>query len=707
MTTEVGLEHVEIAKDAQSNSDGANSDNAPQLGSKVPNLVTDGPSASHVRASWDRCEGLYDLDPHARLIYNRYSQSEVGQRLEKVEEPLARAKPLINQIRSVVRNANYCMLLADDECAAIAEFHDTDLARYFKNQGIAVGTFWDEACVGTNGIGTSTADTTAVTVNGEQHYHKRLHQFICSAAPLVDHSGRRYGAINLTGKATSSQTEVIRLSQFVRRAAANLHSYVFRDFFQSQTLVAIADERFNDQGNMSKILAVDDTGCIVGVTNELLKEIAADKRSELIGKPLGKVIGLEYEKLLASEERLHLLDEGKLSGRYALNLPPASEQRASSVISRGKSSTVVTRRRKSSGQLSSAARASDAPLDLDELAGTDPRMLKHVALCRRMLNSSSNSRSIPLLLQGETGTGKDAFARALHAESNRSHMPYIELNCASIPESLLDSELFGYAPGTFTGGLKEGKQGYIQAANGGTLFLDEIGDMPLASQTRLLRVLSERFVQRLGDSKPVAVDFTLICASHRDLSDRVRSGQFREDLYYRVCGAKVVLPSLREREDLELITKRLLRQLDPQNCIELSEAVWRRLLNHAWPGNIRQLQNAIQFVVFSCGGGVASLSDLPDEILESAFSDRPIAGKASPPTEDTGLPVSQTCLHETEKRTVLFSELGLSKRDQLLDALQRTSWCVAQTARAIGVSRSTVHRQMKKYGIVRPDHQGM
>ena len=673
-------------------------------GVDVNDMMLDGPSAAHVRASWDRCEGMYDLDPHARLIYNRYSQSEVGQRLEKVEEPLARAKPLIDQIRTVVRNANYCMLLADDECAAVAEFHDTDLARYFKAQGIAVGTLWDEACVGTNGIGTSTADTTAVTVNGEQHYHRKLHQFICSAAPLEDHRGHRFGAINLTGKATSSQTEVIRLSQFVRRAAAKLHAYIFQDYFQSHTLVAITDERFNDQSRMSRMLAVDDTGCIVGATNGLLDEMGTEHRSDLIGKPLHEIIGLDYEKLLSSEDRLHRLEEGSMSGRYALNLPSGLNRGAGGPGTGNTGRTLKKQRRRGGPDGQENARH-PAVLDLDELAGTDARMRKHVALCRRMLSCSNTGRSIPLLLQGETGTGKDAFARALHADSPRSQMPFIELNCASIPESLLDSELFGYAPGTFTGGLKEGKPGYIQAANGGTLFLDEIGDMPISSQTRLLRVLSERIVQRLGDSKPLAVDFALICASHRDLADSVRKGLFREDLYYRVCGAKVSLPALRERTDLDLIARRLLQQLDPHRSIQLSDSVWNRIHEYAWPGNIRQLQNALQFIVYSCGEGVATDADLPDELLRPVSAGPPIVSAAAPLPDGATANTNLASGGDAHFSGDYSSVHRLSRRDELLVALNQTRWCVVKAARIMGVSRATVHRQMKKYGIVRPDHR--
>jgi len=677
-------------------------DNLP-TGSAFPDLSIEGPSAAYVQASRDRCESLYDLDPHSRLLYNRYSQSELAPRLEKVEEPLARAQPLINSIRTVVKNADYCMLIADDECAAIAEFHDTDLARYLKKQGIAAGTLWDEACVGTNGIGTSTASIAPVTVNGDQHYHSKFFQFICSAAPLIDQFGRRYGALNVTGPATKSATEVVKLSQFVRRAVSNLHSHVFRDYFRDHRLVVIADERFNSAESMSKVFAIDDAANIIGVTNDLLASLEVDNREDLIGTPLTNLIGLDVDKLIASDERLHELEHGKLDGRYALSVPPAKSQTsyASSKVSR------VSREQSS---IKNACRTDtsrgNTPLDLDALAGTDSRMIKHVELCRRMLRNNQPFNAIPLLLQGETGTGKDTFAKAVHQSSYRSGKPFVELNCATIPESLIDSELFGYAPGTFTGGLKEGKAGYIEAAHEGTLFLDEIGDMPLDSQTRLLRVLSEHRVQPLGASQSIDVDFALICASNKNLVELVDEGLFREDLYYRVCGAKITLSALRDRSDFRLIAKRHLRQLDSDSNVTINDVLWNRLEDFDWPGNIRQLRNVLQYVVFSCGEGVATENDLPEDFLHrpsQSSRNSSQAGVAENTLDRSQLaPTPQAKAHSMPCN---YSDPMISKRDQLLSALQESRWCVAQAARSIGVSRATVHRQMKKFGIVRPDHQ--
>ncbi|MFK7996208.1 MAG: sigma-54-dependent Fis family transcriptional regulator [Granulosicoccus sp.] len=656
-------------------------DAQPQPMSTFPDLNTVSASQAYVEASWNRCEAEYGLSRGSSLLGNRYSQSELVTRRERIEEPLRRVDPVIHEIRKVVRNADYCMLIGDSEGAAIAEYCDTAMARDLKKRGITVGTIWDESCVGTNGLGTALASQTAITVNGDQHYHNSFHQFICSAAPLLDHRGVQYGAINVTGNATQSQTEVVRVGQYVRRSAELLHTYCFRDFFRQSTLVAITDSLFNENHDMSRLLAIDDTGRIVGATNDLLTSLGIESRQSLVGTPIGELIGLNLDVVFSSNGRLHRLEKNISSGRYAVSVPPR-ERAVKHAAQRGRRTTPIIN--------------SGNHLSLDELAGSDRRTQKLVNVCRRMLSHNVSAEAIPILLQGETGTGKDSFARALHNESRRAQKQFVELNCAAIPESLIDSELFGYSPGTFTGGLKDGKTGYIVAANGGTLFLDEIGDMPMESQTRLLRVLAEHKVQPLGSAKSVEVDFQLVCASHRDLPSLVESGHFREDLYYRVCGATLTLPALRNRQDFADIVETLLLRFDPDRLVSLSDPVWDQLKLCQWPGNIRQLHNVLQYTVFSCGDGLATLDDLPDDLTIA-------------PTNGNVAVTTPTAMHPADRLqvqpTVSSQPMYLSPKEELTQALYRNRWCVSKTAKDLGISRATAHRHMKKYGIVRPDHQ--
>ncbi|WP_242495045.1 sigma-54-dependent Fis family transcriptional regulator [Salinicola tamaricis] len=252
---------------------------------------------------------------------------------------------------------------------------------------------------------------------------------------------------------------------------------------------------------------------------------------------------------------------------------------------------------------------------LDRLAGDDPAMQRLLGLARRLCRQPLN-----VLIRGETGTGKEVLARALHASGDRAGGPFVAVNCAAIPESLIESELFGYLPGAFTGGNPKGMRGLIPQADGGTLFLDEIGDMPLALQSRLLRVLAEQEVMPLGAERPVKVALRVVTATHRDIGALIAEGRFREDLYYRLNGAELVLPPLRERADRRYLIQRLFAAQAAEQGVSapLRGDAMNALLDAPWPGNVRQLKSALAFALATREGETITVHDLP----ESCRADR-------------------------------------------------------------------------------------
>jgi transcriptional regulator of acetoin/glycerol metabolism len=300
---------------------------------------------------------------------------------------------------------------------------------------------------------------------------------------------------------------------------------------------------------------------------------------------------------------------------------------------------------------------------------------------RREGQNNLQESCIDHIITGETGSGKEFFAKALHKSSERRDGPFIPVNCAAIPESLIESELFGYTAGSFSGAATKGKRGLIQEADGGTLFLDEIGDMPKPLQARLLRVLSEREVLPIGATQAVPVNIRVVAATHCDLENLVVAGLFRDDLYYRLCGAHFTLPPLRERKDIAWVIDRVLAINAKQNASpfvpELDEEARKILMRHRWPGNLRELNNVIAFATSVSSEKLISAVDLPEYLLSTErFS-------------ELDLPVDTDSVFDHEK-------------SRLLALLRGCRWNVTAAAQQMGISRVTIYKKMKRYNVKPP-----
>lgn len=328
-------------------------------------------------------------------------------------------------------------------------------------------------------------------------------------------------------------------------------------------------------------------------------------------------------------------------------------------------------------------------LAIDDLSGTDARMRDLLARGKRFVD-----RGLPVLILGETGTGKEFLARALHAYSERRAQAFVAINTASIPEHLVESELFGYQRGAFSGALPGGMKGKLQQADGGTLFLDEIGDMAYALQTRLLRVLSEREVTPLGASRAIPVDVQLICATHQDLASAVAQGKFREDLYYRVAVGVLTLPTLHERDDKPELIARMLCDEWPglrmdQALDRVSTDAMTRLLAYGWPGNLRQMRAALRYACAVMNGNVMRVEDLPPEV-SAAMPMTAVASVASM----NAVAATASANVSTERDTPRMQE-----RERILQALAQHRWNISAAARTLGFCRASLYRKLKQLSI--------
>lgn len=329
-----------------------------------------------------------------------------------------------------------------------------------------------------------------------------------------------------------------------------------------------------------------------------------------------------------------------------------------------------------------AGKSGRETLTLEDLAGEDPQMLRNARSAYRIADSN-----VSVLIQGPTGSGKEAFAHAMHLASGRAARPFVAVNCAAIPETLIESELFGYKAGAFTGARKDGMRGKILQSSGGTLFLDEIGDMPLMLQTRLLRVLEEQEIVPLGSESPIKVDLHVLAASHRNLREMIARGTFRDDLYYRLNGITLELPALRERADKErVIHHALAAETRNGRPAAIERDALQRLLVYPWPGNIRELRNVIRTALAICDGGVIRRIDLPREIREAE-------------TIQTALSPAEIRADVVAKGPGSANPLHVAERAALLSVIEDCHGNMTRVAIQLGMSRNTLYRRIKRHGI--------
>jgi len=315
---------------------------------------------------------------------------------------------------------------------------------------------------------------------------------------------------------------------------------------------------------------------------------------------------------------------------------------------------------------------------VENIIGQSDRMQEVFEAIHRVAPSRAN-----VLLRGESGTGKELVAKAIHFMSPRSKQPFIKFNCASIPEGLLESELFGHEKGAFTGALAA-RKGRFELADGGTIFLDEIGDLPLALQPKILRVLQEKEFERVGGEKTIRVDVRLIAATSRNLEESVRDGRFREDLYYRLNVVPVFLPSLRERTvDVPLLTEFFLAKYNKENikAVRIAPEALELFMGYGWPGNVRELENTVERLVVMSRRNTVTAADLPLNITENQARSRP----------------------ETQTADALPSEIADIEKARILDALRKTGWNQAKAARLLGLTPRQIGYKIKRHGIAEND----
>lgn len=605
-------------------------------------LATSAPADQQgpVVASWRRCLDQYGLEPHRVPQTSVLTHAELRDICCSLDDLLASARSEVERLFARLARHDYVVTLHDKNSVSVLVYGpDSDLQGKARGSRLLTGSMWHEEDQGTNGVGTCLKQGSPVMILGDEHFSTRLTHMTCVVAPIFGGRTDLVGALNVTTWRQPGREATAIVQDMVAQSARLIENLYF-DRLHAGTRVLRLSRQADFADISSEVrLAIDSNDRVVD---------GSSSACHFLQVPAHAVQGCGVHELIGLSGRHRLEDQGEpvIHGTTCGGEPIflKCHHGSGSAISR----VVVPVPRR------------PAP-PTDEM---DALTADQIRIAQRMVN-----RRLPVMIRGETGSGKSRLAKALHAASPHAHAPMVSIDCASIPKELIESELFGYRSGAFTGASKRGSKGRIQEADGGTLFLDEIGDMPLELQSRLLQVLSDGEFVPVGSVSAIKVTLSVVSASLHDVAALVRQGRFREDLYFRLNGSTIVLPPLRERHDRGEVIRRVFdeevaaadstgKYLDPE--------AYRFLSQYTWPGNLRELRHCCRFAVTLCDDERVTLAHLPSHLVNQ----------------------NETAHGNIEQRILLLT-------------LQQTSWNVSEAARRMGVSRATLHRRIKTLGLER------
>lgn len=622
--------------------------------------VPGGIVAEPILRSWRRCAEL-GHDMRRPRPQEPLTSPELRIAQERSDALRRMCRPVLDMLAGSAPGRDGLVILTDAQGLVLDRRGDPAFASRAARVALMPGARWDESMAGTNAIGTALAEGRAITVHGGEHFFEAHRILTCSAVPVTDTRGRLLGVLDLSGPAGDAPHALARVRQAVDLAEHTL----FEHDYAHCTLLGLHTER-SQLGSPAEALLAFEGDVLVGANRHA--------RQAIVPEPAALGV-LRYGDLFEGTPEAPETWRRALSGecwqarvRLPLHAAAATQMPDPESLEGAERSNTVAR-----GQPAQSARAlvpsragqaahrgvptPSHPARREPEACFDEPSRAALARAVRMQNAG-----VAVLLQGETGTGKEMFARAMHARSLRADRPFVAVNCAALPESLIEAELFGYEDGAFTGAKRQGSKGLLRQAEGGVLFLDEIGDMPLGLQARLLRVLQTREVVPLGGAQAVSLDVALVCATHRTLSEHDANPVMRPDLYFRIAEYTVTLAPLRERSDRVALVRQLWRALAPE--LSLPDELALRLAAYDWPGNVRQLVSVLRTVaVLAQESGVARADMLPATLA------------ARPP--------------------VVPGTLAALQDDRIDTVLRQCEGNVSQAARRLGLHRSTLYRRLQ------------
>lgn len=608
----------------------------------------------------------YGVDPYqvSAPESTRLSHEELEKRIKKQEAFYSLAVEQLNSLYELLKDTNFCMALADAEGYVLHVVGDPEMVEHFKRRNCLPGYRWTERDMGTCAIGLALHERQPIFLHGSQMYSALVRNVSNAGAPVFTPDRKRLlGVISLTGSSDKTHMHTLGL---VRQAAETVTAQIKeRERIQELTISNLYLRTIVESDSRGVII-IDQAGIVVEVSNSAYRMLKLSSSCK----------GLPFEESVGRYGVMHYLQKGKGFRAREILVPRSGNTHFASLDPiRNKSGDCVgglftIMEKKEMMRMAVEMTGLQAPFTFDSILGKSPSLKQALHLAHIAADGSA-----PVLLSGETGTGKELFAQAIHNNSSRRGQPFVAINCGAIPKELLESELFGYEEGAFTGAKKGGRPGKLELADTGTLFLDEIGDMPFDMQVKLLRVLQTKEIQRVGGIRSIPVDIRVISATNKNLKEAISQHKFRSDLFYRISTLNITIPALRERsDDILLLAEHFIHLHElrlNRSALPLLPETSAALQKYSWPGNVRQLENAVERAIYLAEG---------KPLLPSHF----------------GFEESQSVGNASEKNSACITLENL-ERQAIVNALEEFRGNISQTAQALGITRPTLYRKIEKY----------
>jgi sigma-54 dependent transcriptional regulator, acetoin dehydrogenase operon transcriptional activator AcoR len=621
--------------------------------------------------SWKRSKS-YNIK-HNKVNKASLNSKQLNNKLKENDILVKESSLLLQILAESVKGSGFRIDLLSKDVYILKQWGDSEVIEKSFNSGSLPGTCKSEKCAGTNAMGLVDYLKIPVQLIGPEHYNINLHQWTCSAAPIKDNLGNIVGIINMTGDYKFIHKHTLGMVIATAKAIENYidRGNMLRKLEIDNEYINIAIESSSDS-----ILIIDEEGNIIKA-NSISEEILGLPEDAILNQSCNDIFGINNPFIEALNRREEI-KEGEITLRinsrkkvfYSHFVPISIKTKAIKGI------VVFLRKMKDVQKIAQKYSISKPRFYFEDLIGQDQDFKKSINLAKKAAKSD-----VRVLLSGETGSGKELFAQSIHNYSLRKNSPFISINSAAIPLELMESELFGYEEGAFTGAKKGGLLGKIEIADGGTLFLDEISSMPLSMQSKLLRFIETGIITRIGGREEISINVRIISASNKNLFEEIRRGNFREDLFYRINLVEIRIPPLRKRlMDIPLLityfyNKKTGRHLKIEHIIN-SEAL-EMLMTYNWPGNIRELENVVERSLLINPKTKITIESLPQYITKK----------------------DNTYEKTNQIRTGKQKKLVKIEKQTILEVLKANDMNVTLTAKELGISRNTLYLKMKKYRI--------